>query len=173
MIKFYFAWDEDKEAGWLKEMSNSGWHLKGYSPFKYTFKKGEPADYVYQFDFRINSDDKKEYLEIFSESGWTFITKFSGWYFFRKLYQAGEQNEIYSDKESLNGKYGKLLKFSMFSLLPLLLSLFIFIILTVLDSNFEGEFGYFKYFWIIVGLFLIGWLYAFIRIVLIKQKKNK
>ncbi len=172
VTKFYFAWDEDKEAHWLNEMSNKGWHLKGYSLFKYTFEKGAPKNFIYQFDYRLKTANDEEYLELFSDSGWTFITKFSGWYFFRKIYQEGEQNEIYSDDESLKGKYNKLIKFSMFSLFPLLSALFLLIILTVIDSNFEGVFKISKYFWIIIGFILIGWLYAFIRIVLVKQKKS-
>ncbi len=35
------ALQEEYEAKWLAEMSLEGWHLIKYSPFRYTFEKGQ------------------------------------------------------------------------------------------------------------------------------------
>ena len=167
VIKFYFVWSEDKEAQWLRNMSNKGWHLIKASIFNYTFEKGDPDDFIYQFDFRMNpSKDEKEYLEIFKISGWESINKVGGWYYFRKIFKKGEQNEIYSDKESLKQKYKKLLGFLFIVGLPLYYNFFI------VFRNYEKS-GFYKYFWFFNTFFLILWLYAFIRIIFYVKKISK
>ena len=44
--KLFWAWQDEKEAAWLRKMSNEGWHLIQAAPFLYTFRKGEKKDYV-------------------------------------------------------------------------------------------------------------------------------
>lgn len=165
--KVYFVWSEDKEAQWLSDMSKKGWHLKKASIFNYTFEKGESVDYIYQFDFRMNSSkDEKEYLELFKGSGWEFINRMGGWYYFRKPYREGELNEIYSDKESLKQKYKKLLRFLLLAGFPLFYNFFI------IFRNY-GRSGFYRYFWPFNTIILILWLYAFIRILLYVRKLTR
>ncbi len=167
VIKLYFVWSEDKEEQWLRNMANQGWHLKKASLFNYTFEKGEPKDFVYQFDFRMNSSkDEKEYLDLFKESGWTLINRLGGWYYFRKIYKEGEQNEIYSDKESLKQKYKKLLGFLLLTGFPLF-----FNFLTILRPY--GQSSFYKYFWPFNTFILVLWLYAFIRIFFYIKKLSR
>lgn len=110
VVRTYFVWSEKKEARWFREMSARGWHLKKASPLFYTFENGEPRDLVYQFDFRFGSSgDEAEYLDIFREAGWERVCRVGGWYYFRKDRREGEQNRIYSDRESLRKKYRTLL----------------------------------------------------------------
>lgn len=167
VIKFYFVWSEDKEAQWLRDMANKGWHLKNASIFYYTFEKGDSEDFVYQFDFRMNSSkEEKEYLDLFKASGWEFINRLGGWYYFRKLYKEGGQNEIYSDKESLKQKYKKLLGFLLLTGFPLFFNFF-----TILRPY--GQSGFYKYFWPFNTFLFVIWLYAFIRIIIYVRKLSK
>ncbi len=166
-VKFFFVWSEDKEAIWLREMANKGWHLVRASVFNYTFRKGEPADYVYQFDFRLKAyKDETEYLEIFTDAGWEYINRVFGWYYFRKKYREGEQNEIYSDKESLIQKYKKLLFFMVLCLLPLIYSM-LSMVLTSERFIFSRAVLYFDL------AILLLWGYAFIRVIRYVRKLSR
>ena len=79
--KLFFAWQEKREAEWLSKMSSEGWHLSAVSFLKYTFTKGTPEDYVYQFDFiTLRKKDEPEYLEVYADAGWESVGKLGGWY---------------------------------------------------------------------------------------------
>lgn len=165
--KFFFVWDEDKEANWLREMSNNGWHLTKASFFKYTFKSGVPKDYVYQFDFSMDAHkNKEEYFEIFKSGGFEFISNLGGWYYFRKEYNENEVNEIYTDKKSLKEKYKKLMFFLMLTGIPLFYNFFIIF-------RHYGKTNFYFYFSILNDLILVLWLYAFIRVIIYVRKIGK
>ena len=165
--KLFFVWGEQKEAAWLRKMSNQGWHLVKASLGKYHFEKGEPGDFVYQFDFSMKSTkDEAEYLKIFREAGWEFINRLGGWYYFRKPYLEGELNEIYSDRESLKQKYRKLLFFLFLTGFPLIYNFFIIF-------RVNGRTDFYRYFWFFNGFILIMWLYAFIRTILYMRTLTK
>ncbi|MEN8223105.1 MAG: DUF2812 domain-containing protein [Acidobacteriota bacterium] len=166
VAKTFFIWSEKKEARWLNEMSKKGWHLKKASVLYYTFEKGEPGDFVYQFDFRFGSTkDEKEYIGLFEGAGWELINKQGAWYYFRKLYREGEQNEIYSDRESLKKKYRTILTFLFLVGLPLIFNFF-----TVFRSY--GRSGFYKYFWPFNTIILILWIYAVIRIIIYMRSES-
>ena len=46
IFKIFFAWQENKEEKWLREMSKEGWHLYRVGFFNYGFKIGWVGDYV-------------------------------------------------------------------------------------------------------------------------------
>ncbi len=73
------ALQEEYEAKWLAEMSLEGWHLIKYSPFRYTFEKGQPKEYVYKFDYQTQLKDKESYIQIFEDAGWEYILEYMGW----------------------------------------------------------------------------------------------
>ncbi len=109
--RWFWAWQDDKEETWLREMSLSGWHLVTAAPFgRYTFLSGEARDYVYRLDFQTTAQkDHSTYVKIFEDAGWEFVGAMSGWQYFRKLNQPGETMEIFTDTESKIQKYQRLL----------------------------------------------------------------
>ncbi|MCP4165026.1 MAG: DUF2812 domain-containing protein [Chloroflexi bacterium] len=109
---WFWAWDDEKEEAWLREMSQKGWHLKSVSfPGSYIFEQGEPIDYVYRLDYFTNRKDMAGYLQIFEDAHWDYMGEMNGWQYFRQQAIAGEAPEIYSDNESKVKKYQRILMF--------------------------------------------------------------
>ena len=124
-FKWFWAWQDEAEEAWLREMSNEGWHLTGIGfPTIYSFESGEAKDYVYRLDYRSHwKMDKEDYLQLFRDSGWEYVEQMAGWHYFRQLSQPGEELEIYTDAESKIEKYQRLLAFLGILILPLIISL--------------------------------------------------
>ena len=124
-FKWFWAWQDETEEAWLREMSNEGLHLSRISfPTLYDFESGEAMDYVYRLDYRSHwKMDQEEYLQLFQDAGWERVDEMSGWHYFRKLARPGEELEIYTDAESKIGKYQRLLAFLGILMLPLFIGL--------------------------------------------------
>ncbi len=122
--RFFTVWQEAREEKWLKSMSANGWHLCRVGFFNYEFEKGEPRDYEYFMDFRLETRcDMKEYLGLIQDSGWKHLGYMGGWQYFRIESDRAGQAPIYSDKESLIGKYRRVLTLLCISGLPLTIML--------------------------------------------------
>ncbi len=120
-LRFFAIWREGEEARWLKSMSADGWHLKNVGFLIYEFEKGEPHDYEYALDFRIEvRTDMQEYRGLIEDSGWHYLTHMGGWQYFRIDANKTAGAEIYSDTKSLMGKYWRVLGILGLSALPLL-----------------------------------------------------
>jgi hypothetical protein len=124
-FKWFWAWQDEAEETWLRDMSRQGWHLSSVGiPTIYDFVSGEPEDLVYRLDYQSNPRlGKEEYLQLFNDAGWEHIGEMSGWQYFRQKAQIGEQQEIYTDAESKIGKYQQALVFAGILMLPLLVAL--------------------------------------------------
>jgi len=119
-FRFIAVWQEGKEVQWLKTMSAKGWHLKRVVFLFYEFERGEPHDYEYALDFRIESrTDMQEYRAIIEDSGWQYVGHMGGWQYFRIEADKAAGAKIYSDTESLKGKYWRVLGIVSVSGLPL------------------------------------------------------
>jgi len=105
-FRFFTVWQEGKEEQWFKTMSAKGWHLSRVGLLNYEFEKGEPRAYEYALDFRVEARrDLQEYLGLVVDSGWEHLGNMGGWQYFRIDADKAELAPIYSDKESLAGKY--------------------------------------------------------------------
>lgn len=119
---WFWAWDDEKEEVWLREMSQQGLHLSSVGiPGFYEFKQGFAKDYVYRLDYIRDRKDYANYLQLFHDSGWDHIGEMSGWQYFRKEALNGEDLEIYSDNESKASKYQRVLLLLVI-ILPLLIN---------------------------------------------------
>jgi len=112
-LKWFWAWQDEKEEAWLAEMARQGLHLNTVPfPGSYQFKSGEPADYVYRLDYQsLKTKDKESYLQLFEDAGWEQVGEMGGWMYFRYQAAKGEAPEIYSDRESKIGKYQRVLTY--------------------------------------------------------------
>ena len=82
---WFWAWEDEKEEAWLREMSQKGQHFRSVSPpSTYIFEKGEPIDYVYRLDYFTNRKDRSNYLQIFQDAGWDYKGEMGGWQYFRQ-----------------------------------------------------------------------------------------
>ena len=68
--------------------------------FKYTFEACAQEDWVYQLDFRSEEISEEDYIQMFADYGWEYVTRFRHWYYFRKIRTAGDDMSIFSDNES-------------------------------------------------------------------------
>ena len=121
-LKWFWAWQDEKEEAWLSEMAQRGLILEGIPfPGSYHFQSGEPADYVYRLDYQsLRTKDKDSYLQLFADTGWEKVGEMGGWTYFRYEAANGEAPEIYSDLESKIGKYQRVLTY-LAILLPLII----------------------------------------------------
>ena len=110
--RWFWAWDDEKEEAWLREMAKSGLHLVKPSPFGYySFVTREPHDIAYRLDFQLSSKnkDRDSYFQMFKDADWEHVGEMSGWQYFRKEVKDGEVPEIFTDNESKIVKYQRLL----------------------------------------------------------------
>lgn len=110
-FRFFFPWQDEDEETWLREMSQTGWHMESVRlPGIYTFRRGEPMDYVYRLDYRTTPRREfLSYLQLFSDAGWDYLDEMNNWQYFRKLAKPGDDPQIYTDAESKIAKYRRVL----------------------------------------------------------------
>ena len=124
VVKVFFAWQEEKEEKWLREMSREGWHLNRVGFFKYEFIKGKPINIIYKFGYRpFRSEKIDDYIMIFEEAGWEYIASFGGWYYFRTEADKDYSLELYSDNASKARKYNALRWFLIIVCAPIVYNL--------------------------------------------------
>lgn len=107
-IGIYLAWDYDKEEAKINSMAKEGWQLKKAGLFFHKYERSD-NNYRYKIDFntkvKFNNEEYRRYLSFFEEQGWELIDDtFNGWYYFRKPYIKGsneEDYELYTDNETL------------------------------------------------------------------------
>ena len=158
-FKWFWAWQDEAEEEWLREMSREGLHLVRIGfPTVYTLAVGEPEEYVYRLDYRSHYKmDREDYLQLFRDSGWEYVEEMAGWHYFRQLARPGEEHEIYTDAESKIGKYHRLLAFLGILALPLFLG-----IINTRDMPYD----WFSPIRVIIWLVFLLYVYAFVRILI-------
>jgi hypothetical protein len=165
-FKWFWAWQDDAEEAWLREMSQEGWHLSliGF-PTIYSFEAGEAQDYVYRLDYRSYwKMDKDDYLQLFQDAGWEYVEEMAGWHYFRTPARAGEEMEIYTDAESKIGKYQRLLTFLGILMLPLFISII---------NLRNPPYGWMAAIQVLIALMFVLYVYAFVKLLLrINQLKR-
>lgn len=151
-LKIFTVDNFEKEELYLRRMAQKGWFFKSYKGLRYYFEKEEPQNTYYCIDYHSPYDgDKKEYLQLFKDSGWEPIFSFpildGEWIYFKKNSDKSGSTEIFTDASSKIQLFRKIksrwLRFAMLLFicvfLPLLVSsiilknpvLFFFLILIV------------------------------------------
>ena len=159
MKKFhwFWAWDDEKEEAWLRQMAQEGWHFKSVSlPGNYIFEKGESVDYVYRLDYFVDHKDMPAYLQIFEDTGWDYLGEMGGWQYFRIESRDGNAPEIYSDKASKAKKYERLI---------LYLVIFLPIFLSMMNITSRGDAEYLRYFSFVAEALMLLYIYAMVRLI--------
>jgi len=158
-FKWFWAWQDEAEEKWLREMSNQGWHLKKIGfPTIYTLESGEAQDYVYRLDYRSYwKMEKENYLQLFCDSGWEYVEEMAGWHYFRQAARSGEEQEIYSDAESKIGKYQRLLAFLGILMLPLMFG--------IINLN-KASYSWVSVIQVFNAILFVLYVYAIIRLLL-------
>lgn len=180
VVRTFFAWQEEKEEKWLREMSNEGWHLTGVGFFNYRFEKGEPRDMIYKFDFKVlRNVERDEYILNFKDVGWEYIGSFGAWYYFKTNADGDHSLELYNDNRSKIEKYKRLLLVLGIIILPTMFfsipNLYMRIIDMAEDSVLRSSLVFNIYLpgVIILTIILALAIYAIIRILLKIRRLNK
>ena len=126
--KIFFAWNEDKEREFLEEMALKGYRLVKVQFGKYTFAEDKAKKLIYQFDFRgFDKMSEQEYLQIYEDAGWSFISRIGGWYYFsREWNPEGLDLSLFNNNQSKRVKYKRLIIFLLLTGFPLYYHAFIF-----------------------------------------------
>ncbi|MCP5101590.1 MAG: DUF2812 domain-containing protein [Chloroflexi bacterium] len=154
---WFWAWDDEKEEAWLHEMSQKGWHFTSVSfPGNYTFKQGNPIDYVYRLDYFTDRKNMSSYLQIFEDSAWDYIGEMNGWQYFRQETIKGEVSEIYTDGESKSKKYQRIMMVLVI-IFPALLN-------AVILVNRGADNDIIQIFAFLLGIMLLLYVYSMARL---------
>jgi hypothetical protein len=153
---WFWAWDDEKEEIWLREMSKKGWHFKSVGvPGNYIFEQGKPIEYTYRLDYFIDRKDMSNYLQLFQDAGWSYLGEMGGWQYFRKAELFGEVQEIYSDRESKTKKYQRLMLY-----LTIFFPIHLSFILILSRSN-DGAMQVFTFIMVII---MLVYVYAMVKL---------
>jgi len=108
-FRWFWAWEDDKEEIWLRELSNQGYHFKSVIFIgMYTLEFGPKKDYVYRLDYAPKRVDD-DYLNLFRDAGWTYMGSMNHWQYFRKEAAGTSAPEIFTDYESKVQKYRRII----------------------------------------------------------------
>ena len=112
LSKMFF--DIEKEEQWLNEQLQKGYRCTNISGLGiYTFEKTDKR-YVIRLDYQDYLPKKKlvEYQGIYEDFGWNYIKGpwLSGIRYWQK--EDDDQNEIFSDRQSKDNHYKKLMNYS-------------------------------------------------------------
>lgn len=121
-FKWLWAWEDDKEEVWLRQMAMQGWHLvEPMFPTVYEFEKGEARDVYYRLDYKDTTrKDDESYRRIFTDAGWEHCGAMAGWQYFRKESEDGSVQEIFTDNASKIKKYQRLQLILLVLTIPLI-----------------------------------------------------
>jgi hypothetical protein len=121
-FKLWWAWQDREHEHWLAERSRLGLHLRSVSMLGllHRFAPGAPAEVCYRWDFQANGG-KSDYRQLFADAGWHLVGDVpGGWLCWSRPVIAGQQAEIFTDRDSLRNKYRSLLGVLSVTTLPLL-----------------------------------------------------
>lgn len=127
------AFFEESDMEKLRKKSMQGWHIKKFSFFGYRLERGAPTDFIYTIDYYLlKEEEQEEYFDLFQVAGWEHVCTEHNMHIFRA---PKGTKPIYSDSNTKEEKYNRLLK-SWRNGSIVLLSLFI--IFLILTSNTMG-----------------------------------
>lgn len=169
--KLFFAWNEEKERAFLEDMARKGYRLSAIGFGKYIFEEIEPADIVYQFDFKgMDYNDIEEYLQYYKDAGWTCIQSYGGWYYFWQEKNDDTDLSIFNDNASAREKYKRLVFFLLITGFAVYYQAFI--IFPHLSR--EGDLSpFYRGFWIFAIIISVLHFYAVVRLFLAYRKLKK
>lgn len=163
VMRIFTVADWQKEQDYLRSMHQKGWRLVSVSGMGYyRFERCDPQDVIYQLDYNSQlSNDREEYLQLFSDCGWEYLQDVCGYSYFRKPVSEmnGKEEEIFCDDQSRLEMIDKVFRGRI---LPLITIFFCIIIPQMIGQFHRG--GMFPYIlgWIFAVLFLI-YLAIFIK----------
>jgi hypothetical protein len=164
-FRLFWAWEDEREEIWLREMSQQGWHLQKVAlPGIYTFEQGEPRDYVYRLDYTSAMKKTDDYYSLFRDAGWVHLGEMNSWQYFRKEAIAGEAPEIYTDNESKMQKYRRVMGFLLIFLPIVLINI---VNMSHIESRTASALLWLNF--VLLGFYVFGMIKMYLRIQALKH----
>lgn len=145
--------DFEEEQQFLSSQHADGWKLLSIAGKRYTFEKCDKEAFVYQIDFNPDEREKDEYIQLYTDFGWQFITEKEGRFYFCKSALPFDENKIFSDRETKAVMCHKIIKRKMIRFIPLSIITLLIIGLLIFYHQFI-PLG----FTAIISMIFIGWL---------------
>ena len=94
-IRWFSIMEYEKEENYLSKRHLEGWKFKSVTfPGLYTFERCEPEKVIYQLDYNKEGiKHQMEYVRMFEDCGWEYLTEFDGYNYFRKPADKMQQEE--------------------------------------------------------------------------------
>ncbi len=94
-IRWFSIMEYEKEENYLSKRHLEGWKFKSVTfPGLYTFERCEPEKVIYQLDYNKEGiKHQSEYIRMFEDCGWEYLTEFDGYNYFRKPADKMQQKE--------------------------------------------------------------------------------
>ena len=145
--------DFEEEQTFLTSHHADGWRLLSVKGKKYTFQKCDKEVFVYQIDFNPDEKQKDEYIQLYTDFGWQFITDKDGRFYFCKSAMGDDENTIFSDRETKAIMCRKIIKRKLIGFIPIFIISLLIIGLLIYFHNLVP-------FMItaVVSMIFIGWL---------------
>lgn len=120
--KFYIS-EFEQEAAWLSFMHKEGWKFVSSDGFHYQFEKTEQEDWCYQLDYKENGIAEDDYIQMYQDYGWEYISQCNHWFYFRKKRVEGEETDttLFGDRESKLELCKRIVHGQFLRMLPLIL----------------------------------------------------
>ncbi|MGI2328986.1 DUF2812 domain-containing protein [Planococcus sp. YIM B11945] len=162
-FKLFLSADLEKEAEWLTQMSEKGFHFVKHKGVFYYFEEDSTKSYIYQTDFQEPND---EYFQLYELAGWEHVhTAISQFHYFRAEKDKIGDQRIYSDASSIKNMYQRMLSFY------LVLFLCVIVAQTGVFLTWEGHL-YQKIALALVLMVVVLYVFLFAEL-LRKMKKHK
>lgn len=130
--KNFYISDFEEEQEFLSSQHNAGWRFTDTRGKKYLFEKCDKESVIYQIDFNPKEQQKSEYVQLFTDFGWEFITEKGGKFYFSKPALQCSKEKIFSDRETKIAMCRKIIKRKLIQLIPLsVISVFISCVLAL------------------------------------------
>lgn len=103
LFKWFTIADYLEEEIWLSQQQQKGWKLVDIKPIGiFVFEETTETQAIYKLDFK-NQNPAEDYIQMYRDYGWEYVTKCYGWNYFRSIEGAqvgAEELDIFSDDAS-------------------------------------------------------------------------
>ncbi|MDT9025077.1 DUF2812 domain-containing protein [Rossellomorea yichunensis] len=117
--KNFYISDFEEEQEYLSSQHDAGWRLTDIKGKRYFFEECNKEAVTYQIDFNPKEQRKSEYVQLFADFGWDFITEKDGSFYFSTPALQCSEEKIFSDRETKIAMCRKIIKRKLVQLIPL------------------------------------------------------
>lgn len=172
-FKWFWPWQNEQEEGWLREMSQEGWHLRSTGTGRwrrpvgllglYSFVVGDPRDYVYRLDPQDSLKHKQDYLQLLRDAGWESMGAKDGCQYFRKEGGPEEFIEIHTNVEPTIGNFKRQLAVMVLPTLAIFVVFFFPVLFK--DTHLADSHPWWRIIvWLVLFLAILGWSFTILGV---------